>query len=133
MTCAKSFYRWALPYPPKNFDRLLETIVVEAKAICNADAATLYLRTEDERLAFTVMRTYSLNLAYGGPDAPAIPIAPLPLFMPNSGQPNHNNIATYVALTGQSVNIPDVYNAAEFDFPAQKRSTNSTTIALFPV
>ncbi|MBK6325800.1 MAG: SpoIIE family protein phosphatase [Chloroflexi bacterium] len=104
----------------KNFDRLLETIVVEAKAICNADAATLYLRTEDERLAFTVMRTYSLNLAYGGPDAPAIPIAPLPLFMPNSGQPNHNNIATYVALTGQSVNIPDVYNAAEFDFSGTK-------------
>ena len=40
----------------------------------------------------------------------------LDLHDPETGEPNHRNVATHVALTGQSVNIPDAYVAEGFDF-----------------
>ncbi len=104
----------------KDFDRLLETIVIEAKKICNADGGTLYLRTEDDHLRYVIFRTNSLNLAYGGTSGNPMPFPPLP-FYETSGRPNHHNVATYVALEGQSVNIPDVYNTRGFDFAGVKK------------
>ncbi|NHZ72754.1 MAG: SpoIIE family protein phosphatase, partial [Aquificales bacterium] len=102
----------------KNFDFLLERIVREAKAICNADAGTLYLRAGDQ-LDFIIVRTNSLDLAYGGNNHQPVPFTSLPLY-DEAGQPNHNNVATYVALEGQSVNIPDIYNTDGFDFSGTK-------------
>ncbi|PID87151.1 MAG: hypothetical protein CSA11_06590 [Chloroflexi bacterium] len=102
----------------KSFDSLLERIVLEAKAICNADAGILYLRSDNE-LNFNIFRINSLDVAYGGSSDRDIPFAPLPLFN-QTGEPNHQNIATYVALEGQSVNIPDIYNAETFDLSAIK-------------
>lgn len=102
----------------KSFDLLLERIVREAKAICNADAGTLYLRSGD-KLDFVIVRTNSLDLAYGGSSNLPVPFEPLPLYDKN-GQPNHHNVATHVALEGQSVNIPDIYNAEGYDFSGTK-------------
>jgi DNA-binding response OmpR family regulator len=99
----------------KDFDRLLEMILLNAKQICNADGGTLYLRTADDKLQFEIMRTDSLNFALGGTTGRPIPFAPLRMYDEN-GQPNHHNVATYAAVTGQSVNIPDAYRAEGFDF-----------------
>jgi sigma-B regulation protein RsbU (phosphoserine phosphatase) len=98
----------------KDFDLLLERIVYEAKEICHADAGTLYLRSGD-KLDFVIVRTNSLGLAYGGSSSLPVPFDPIPLY-DETGQPNHKNVASYVALEGQSVNIPDIYNAEGFDF-----------------
>src|SRR5207244_3708032 len=49
-----------------DFGRLLETILVEAKTLCNADGGTLYLRTEDDQLRFVIVRNDSLGIAMGG-------------------------------------------------------------------
>jgi phosphoserine phosphatase RsbU/P len=122
----------------KNFDRLLEKILVEAKSVCNADAGTLYLRTDDNRLTFAIMRTDSLHVAMGGTTGKPIPYPPLPMYVAATGAPNHNNVATHVALEGNAVNIPDVYNAAGYDFSGTKifdakngyRSTSSLTVPL---
>lgn len=102
----------------KDFDFLLERIVNEAKDICNADAGTLYLRSGDT-LDFVIVRTDSLDLAYGGSSNLPIPFDPLPLYN-EMGLPNHHNVATHVALEGQSVNIPDIYNVDGFDFSGAK-------------
>ena len=48
-----------------NFDRLLEAILVEAKSLCNADGGTLYLRTADDQLPFSILRNDSLGIALG--------------------------------------------------------------------
>ncbi|MBE2220972.1 MAG: SpoIIE family protein phosphatase [Anaerolineae bacterium] len=101
-----------------SFDLLLERIVREAKEICNADAGTLYLRSGNQ-LNFVIMHTDSLDLAYGGANRLPVPFAPLPLY-DEAGQPNHHNVATHVALEGQSVNISDVYDADGFDFSGTK-------------
>lgn len=119
----------------KNFDRLLAQIVEEAMAICNADAGTLYLRTESDRLRFEIVRTRSLSLAYGGADQPDVPYASLPLFH-EDGAPNRQNVATYVAHEGDSVNIGDVYHEQGFDFSGTKafdRRNNYRTVSCLTV
>ena len=59
--------------------RLMETILVGAKEIANADGGTLYLRTENETLRFEIMHNDQLRIRLGGPggappDMPAVPL-----------------------------------------------------------
>ena len=99
----------------KNFDRLLESILIQAKSVCNADGGTLYL-LEDDHLNFAIVCNDSLNITMGGTTSNVVPYPPLPLYRETIGQPNYNNIATYVALSGHSVNIPNIYQEKDFDF-----------------
>jgi phosphoserine phosphatase RsbU/P len=99
----------------KNFDRLLESILIQAKSVCNADGGTLYL-LKDDHLNFAIVRNDSLHITMGGTTSNVIPYPPLPLYRETTGQPNYNNIATCVALSGHSVNIPDIYQEKDFDF-----------------
>jgi len=121
-----------------NLERLLERIVVEAQSFCNADAETMYLRADENRLRFFIMRTNSLGVALGGSTGKEIPFAPLSMYDDNSGKSNDQNVATYVALSGQSTNIPNIYATEEFDFSATRefdknnnyRSVSSITVPL---
>ena len=99
-----------------DFNTLLEKILVEAKTLCHADGGTLYLRTEDRHLKFVMLRNDSLNIILGGTSGKPIPFPPLNLYDPQTGEPNHGQVACHVALTGSSVNIPDAYHAQGFDF-----------------
>src|SRR5271157_563835 len=100
----------------KNLDHLVERILLEAKKLCSADAGTMYLCTADNHLKFNIMFTDSLNIALGGSTGKEIPFPPISLVEKNNGQPNYHNVSTYVANTGHSVNIPDIYHAKDFDF-----------------
>lgn len=121
-----------------NFERLLEKILQETKNVSNADAGTLYIRMDDDTLKFAIMSTDSLGIAMGGTTGKEIPFKPLPMYDPVTHEPNHHNVASYVALHGQSVNIPDIYNAEGFDFTGAMafdqrngyRSTSSLTVPL---
>lgn len=95
--------------------QLVETIVAEAQALCDADGATLYLRTEDDKLETVAMRTRSLSVTLGGVSGDPITVDPIPL-LDAKGQPNHDSVATYVAHTGEMLHIPDVYAVKQFDF-----------------
>jgi transcriptional regulator with GAF, ATPase, and Fis domain len=108
----------------KDFNRLLETIVIEAQNITNADGGTLYL-LEGKQLRFFILRNTSLNLAIGGTTGEPISFAPLELYE-ESGQPNHHHVATHVALSRQRINIADAYETGEFDFSGTK-SFDATT------
>ncbi len=110
----------------RNHDRLMETILLEAKNICNADGGTLYLKTEDNHLKFVIMRTDSLKIAMGGTTGKEISFPPLALYDGETGEPNHKNIACHVALSGQSVNIPDAYEAEDYDFSGTRKFDEGT-------
>jgi sigma-B regulation protein RsbU (phosphoserine phosphatase) len=122
----------------KDSNRLLERILLEAKSLCGADAGTLYVRTKDERLQFSIMLTDSLGIALGGTTGKPIPFEPLRLFDPATSAPNHRNVATHVALSGQSVNISDIYSTKAFDFAKTRefdkrnnyRSVSTLTVPL---
>ena len=122
----------------KNQDRLVEMILIEAKRLCLADGGTLYLRTEEDRLVFAIMRTDSLGISLGGTDGGPISLPPIPLIDPKTGAPNHSNVATYAALEKRSINVADAYDHEGFDFSGTKafdrlnnyRSTSLLTIPL---
>jgi HD-GYP domain-containing protein (c-di-GMP phosphodiesterase class II) len=104
----------------RNKDRLLEMILVEAKTLCNADGGTLYLSTDDDHLKFAIMRTDSLGIALGGTTGTPIAFPPIPMTDLLTGNQNLKNVATAAALLKRSVNIPDAYHAAGFDFSGTK-------------
>jgi DNA-binding response OmpR family regulator len=100
----------------KDFDRLLEMVLLDAKTISNADGGTLYLRTREDSLRFEIMRNDTLGIAMGGTTGKKITFSPLPMYDIATGEPNHHNVATHAAVTRESVNIIDAYETAGFDF-----------------
>jgi HD-GYP domain-containing protein (c-di-GMP phosphodiesterase class II) len=99
--------------------RLLETILVTAKRITNADGGTLYRVTEDRTLKFEIMHTDSLGLAMGGTTGVEIPFQPIPLY-DESGKRILSNVVTYAYHSDTSLNIADAYSEDGFDFSGTK-------------
>ncbi len=108
----------------KDFNRLLETLVVEAQSVTHADAGTLYL-LEDDALKFVILRNTSLNLAMGGTSGNAISFKPVRLHN-DDGSENRSNVASHAALTHQRVSIADAYRADGFDFSGTKAFDENT-------
>lgn len=102
----------------KDFNRLLETLVIEAQSFTNADAGTLYL-LENDALKFVILRNKSLNLRMGGTSGNPIEFYPVRLHN-KDGSENRANVVSYAALTKQRVNIVDAYEAEGFDFSGTK-------------
>ena len=108
----------------RDINRLLETILTAAKSITRADGGTLYRVADDRTLRFEIMRTSSLKYYLGGTTGNAVPFYPIQLY--RDGKPNHSMIAAYVALTGETVNIPDAYTAEGFDFSGTRAFDSKT-------
>lgn len=99
----------------RNIGRLFEMIVEEAREFTCADGGTLYIMSDDEtELQFAIAQTETLNVRMGGTGG-RITWKPVRL-RDDEGSPNHANVSAHVALTGDTVNIPDVYDAEGFDF-----------------
>ncbi|MDO8264650.1 MAG: HD domain-containing phosphohydrolase [Gallionella sp.] len=104
----------------RDLNSLLETILVAAKRITHADGGTLYLlEHKQQTLRFEIMRTDSLNIAMGGTSGVPISFYPIRLYDDN-GNPNHAMVVSHSALSGETVNIPDAYQAQGFDFSGTK-------------
>ncbi len=109
-----------------NHDRLMELILLEAKDLTNADGGTIYLKTDQDTLRFQIIRNDSLKIAMGGTTGKPISFHDLDLFNVDTGAPNHHNVATHVALSGETVNVPDAYSSNEFDFSGTKEFDKGT-------
>jgi len=108
-----------------DIDRLLEMIVDEARRFTGADGGTLYIVDDDEKeLLFSIAQTDSLNVRMGG-SAGDITWPPIRLYN-EDGTPNYQNVSSYAALSGEMVNIDDVYNTENFDFKGTRRFDSST-------
>ena len=99
----------------RNIERLFEMIIEEAREFTGADGGTLYIMSDDEtELQFAIVQTETLHVRMGGTGGK---ITWKPVQLQNAdGSSNHGNVSAYVALTGNTVNIPDVYDAEGFDF-----------------
>ncbi len=105
----------------RNLDTLLEMIVVEAMNFTNADGGTIYIMTPDEKaIAFKILQNRSMNIRMGGTSGKEITFPPVRLYK-DDGSHNEQNVSAYVALTGKTVNIADVYDAEGFDFQGTKK------------
>jgi HD-GYP domain-containing protein (c-di-GMP phosphodiesterase class II) len=83
----------------RDLDTLLDRILLEARRFTNADAGTLYLLQGDE-LTFKIAQNDTLQLFSGGPHR-AVSVPPVPL--------NEESASGYAAVTGETLNIADVY------------------------
>jgi HD-GYP domain-containing protein (c-di-GMP phosphodiesterase class II) len=104
---------------------LLELIVQSAKQLTNADGGTFYSRTDDNELKFEIMHTDTLGVHMGGTSGIPIDLPNVPLF-DDQGEPNHKMVAAKAAVTGETVNIRDAYNAPDFDFSGTRAFDETT-------
>ncbi len=98
----------------KNFGRLLENMLAEARKFCKADAGMLYL-VREKQLELAVMHNDTLRLSMGGTSPVEITLPGLYLY-DDQGNPNERNAAAHAALTGHTVNIEDAYETKDYDF-----------------
>ena len=104
----------------RNLDKLLEMIVDEARGFTNADGGTLYIMSDDEKeLQFAIVQNTSLNVRMGGTGG-KITWPSVTLRNPD-GSHNYANVSAYSAITGEVVNISDVYNAEGFNFEGTRK------------
>jgi PAS domain S-box-containing protein len=96
---------------------LLEMILDRARDITKSDGGTLYI-LDKNTLNFKIVQNESLNIRMGGSSKVQITFPPVEL--------NKSNVSAYVALTGELVNIPDVYNFKPFDFTGPRKFDKQT-------
>ena len=110
----------------RNLDSLLETILLSAKDLSNADGGTFYLVDDDAQLNYKMLFTSSLNFAMGGTSG--TPVNFPPIAMSNEGA-----VTAWCAREQKSVNIADVYEDTEFDFSGPRKfdaAQNYRTLSL---
>jgi len=100
-----------------DLNTLLEMIVDQARSFTKADAGTLYIM-EENTLRFQIVQNDSLKIRMGGKTGDTIPFPPVEL--------KESNVSAYVAIKGEPVNIPDVYDTDLFDFTGPKKFDQST-------
>jgi HD-GYP domain-containing protein (c-di-GMP phosphodiesterase class II) len=109
----------------KNLGRLLQMILTEARNFTHADAGSIYLVDHENRLMrFEILQndTLRVNMTVSSELLSSFPSIPLEI----DGAPNYHNVSTYVALTGKTVNIPDVYHVDHFDFTGPRKYDAAT-------
>lgn len=98
----------------KDFNRLLEKMLMEAKNFCRADTGVLYMNSQGKDMEFVIVRSDSLNLAFGGTtgNRPIYKAIPLQLA---SGEPNNKNVITAATLKGETLNFTNASEVKKFD------------------
>lgn len=123
----------------RDSNRLMEMVLQGAKELTNADGGTLYIRSDDDKLQFQILRNDTLGVALGGTTGNEVTIPPVPMFDAD-GKPNHRNVVSYAVHAQQTVVIADAYDATNFDFSGTRifderngyRSKSFMTVPLKP-
>ncbi|MGB0669954.1 MAG: HD domain-containing phosphohydrolase [Rhodospirillales bacterium] len=107
-------------------DKLLETIVEGAKDLCGADGATLY-RLSDDHLNWVIVRSDTLGVRFGGEGGmEEAEFPPIPVYRDAGKDGNRHSIAAYVAVTGEIVNVADMYEVEGFTETEFRRFDDNT-------
>jgi HD-GYP domain-containing protein (c-di-GMP phosphodiesterase class II) len=105
--------------------RLVESILVAATDLVQADAGTLYL-IRDQQLHFEIVLNTSLGVAMGGTSGVPISFPSIPLVNVD-GSPNLANVVACAVNKNKTINIPDAYATDdEYDFSGTRRFDQST-------
>lgn len=104
---------------------LFEKIVDHARAMSNADGGTLFtMDKERKNIQFRILQNMSMGIRMGGTSDYEITLPDIPLYI--EGERNYSNVASYVAITGKTVNIADMYDYKGFDFSGTRRYDQTT-------
>jgi len=121
-----------------DINKILEMILDEARTMTGADAGTLYILDNDlHSLRFKILQNDTMGIRMGGTGNLENELPNAPFTLPNvplykEGKENHSNVSSHAALTGETINIPDVYHvpieyeAKGFDFTGPRNYDAST-------
>lgn len=93
----------------KDLDVLLEKILTVARKLTKADAGSIYVITDEGHLQFNHSQNDSLQRQ--------LEVGKKLIYNTFSVPINHKSISGYVASTGETLNIPDVYHLTADDVP----------------
>ena len=103
----------------KDFNQLLETILLGAKELSGADGGTLYLFNDnDKTLEFKIVNNSSLDIYHGGTKS-QIAWPALKIYNENYTI-NDKNVSIVCATQDKLININDIYHSTTFDFSGAK-------------
>ncbi len=104
----------------KDLNSLLERILIEARAIAQADAGTIYLLTPNDTLQFKIVLNETLGITQGGKDGDKISLPEVSMLTEHQ-LPNLSNVATCAAHRGQTIVVDDARRSSEFDFSGTQK------------
>ncbi len=103
-------------YTENDLSKVLEKIITYSRNITNSDAATLYIKDDDDKmLKFKIVQNETLNMYLKD----NIPWKNLDLYI--NGKPNTQMVAALSAITGEIISIEDAYNKKDFNFEGTKQ------------
>ena len=103
----------------KDINNFFNLVLEEAMDYTNSDGGTIYTVSDDKKfLDFKIVCTRSKNIKLGFADTTKWPSIPL---FDEKGKPNLKNFASYVAHSGESSSIDDVYNQEIYDNSGTKK------------
>ena len=95
----------------KNTQKLLESILLAAKKLSNADGGTIYSVNDNNELVFDTLFNDTLNLHMGGSSDSETTLKSIPIYV--NGEVNGDAIVAQAAATGEVINIGDIAEASE--------------------
>ena len=95
----------------KDFDMLMQKILLEAMAVCHCDAGTVYVK-EDDHLNFHTVYTRSKGIPAAEQSRNA-DLPPVPLV--------RTHVCACSAIDNKKINIPDIYESDEYDFAGAQK------------
>lgn len=102
----------------QNFANLLEKILMGGKMLCNADGATLYLRTDTNTLEYVIVSNETLGIALTVSDDKPERFAPIHLHNEDGTPADGGFAAAYVTIHSKPINVE---NEDDLDrFPGTK-------------
>jgi len=97
--------------------RLMERILLTAKAATLADGGSFYLVDEDGRsLGFALLVNDTLGIRAGGTSGRPAADLKAPALFEADGAPNHRSVVAHCVHTRRPVRLDDAYAAEGFDF-----------------
>ncbi len=104
--------------------KLLESILISAKQLAQADGGTIYSITDKNTLKFETLLNDTLDMYMGGTSGKPIPFPEIPMYV--DSEPNYNALVAYAAATDQVINISDAYQAGDYDMSAARNMDEKT-------
>ncbi len=95
----------------KDFDRLMQKILLEAIDICHCDAGTVYVK-EDDHLNFHTVYTKSKGIPMENQSRNA-DLPPVPL--------KRTHVCACAVIDNKKINLPDIYESKEYDFTGAQK------------
>ncbi|HAP43288.1 MAG: phosphohydrolase [Spirochaetes bacterium GWD1_61_31] len=114
----------------QDYDLLLERILYEARRVVNADAGSIYIR-EDDQIAIKYAQNDTKQKRLPPGEKEVYPLFKIPI--------NEKSISGYVAMTGNSLRLRDVYHlpaglpfsyASKYDQESNYKTTSMLTVPL---